>query len=350
MTQAISLKQMLEGGGHQICAVCVGRSKSRAIPQFFLDRMASPVVPYDSPNFKTDPARRGISIFGTALENFKGLPRFARSLRTLHRIVRSSNPDVLVNFFDPLAAIYGAICRSKPKMISIAHQYLLLHPGFVFPKLNLMGKLAMLVFIRLCTLGSDRTLALSFKQMRDAGRRNLLVVPPLLRHEIKEMAPVTEDFILAYVLNDGYAQDLAERQRRCPDVRIVGFWDRKGAPEVTELQENVIFRRLNDTAFLDAMNRCKGLMTTAGFESVCEAMYLGKPVYMMPANRQIEQHCNAVDASLSGAGIWGFDFDLEGFLEYLPRHQSNTKEFRSWVDRGEKIYPQLFAGLISESL
>jgi uncharacterized protein (TIGR00661 family) len=347
MTQAISLRQVLEGQGHHVCAVCVGRSRVRAVPQFFLDKMGSPVIFYESPNFKTDPGRRGISLVGTALENLKRLPLFAGSLKTLHRTVRSYKPDMLVNFFDPLAAIYGAIHPSKPKMVCIAHQYLLLHPGFVFPKLNTVARLAMLAFIKLCALGAYRLLALSFRKMPDLREARLVVVPPLLRREIKGMTPVAEDFILAYVLNDGYAHDLAAQQRQRPDVKMVGFWDRTGAADATELQKNLVFHRLNDVAFLDAMSRCRGLMTTAGFESVCEAMYLGKPVYMMPANRQIEQHCNAVDASLSGAGIWGFDFDLKRFLEYLPRHRSKSEEFRSWVDSGEKIYPELFADLIS---
>jgi uncharacterized protein (TIGR00661 family) len=340
MTQAISLKQLLKGKGHEVCAVCVGRSQSRALPQFFLDKMASPVIPYDSPNFKTDPQRRGISILGTALDNLKRLPLFVRSLRTLNQTVSVHRPDVIVNFFDPMAAIYGAIYSSRPRMVCIAHQYLLLHPGFVFPKMNTLAKVGMMGFIRLCAMGADRLLALSFRRMPHVPGQSLVVVPPLLRSEIKSMRSETGDFILAYVLNDGYAHDLAAQQQRHPEVRIVGFWDRKGAPEVTELQQNVVFRRLNDVAFLDAMGRCRGLMTTAGFESVCEAMYLGKPVYMMPAGRQMEQHCNAVDASMSGAGIWGFDFDLERFLDYIPRHRAKTEAFRAWVDSGETTFPQ----------
>ena len=55
---------------------------------------------------------------------------------------------------------------------------------------------------------------------------------------------------------------------------------------MTQVRENLVFHQLDDVAFLDAMSRCRGLMCTAGFESVCEAMYLGKPVYMMPAGRQ----------------------------------------------------------------
>lgn len=39
------------------------------------------------------------------------------------------------------------------------------------------------------------------------------------------------------------------------------------------------------------MQGCSGYVTTAGFESVCEAMYLGKPVMMIPTH--VEQEINA---------------------------------------------------------
>jgi uncharacterized protein (TIGR00661 family) len=345
MTQAISLSQMLVARGHEICAVCVGRSRLRTIPQFFVDRIGAPITTYGSPTFKTDPSRRGVSLLGTALDNFIRLPAFARGVRTLHQTVTRHKPDVVVNFFDPLAAIYGLLFRSRPTMMCIGHQYLLLHPDFVFPKISRFARLALVLYIRFCALGSERILALSFRKMPSIPNRKLSVVPPLLRKELRHMNPVTEDFILAYVLNDGYANDIASQQRRFPDVSVVGFWDRKGAAEETWLQENLLFRQLNDVAFLDAMNRCRGLMSTAGFESICEAMYLGKPVYMVPANRQVEQHCNALDGSTSGAGIWGPDFDLERFLDYVPHHRNNSAEFRSWADSGEPTYSHVFERL-----
>lgn len=45
----------------------------------------------------------------------------------------------------------------------------------------------------------------------------------------------------------------------------------------------------------------KAYATTGGFESVCEAMYMGKPVLMVPAH--VEQECNAFEAMNQGAGI-----------------------------------------------
>jgi uncharacterized protein (TIGR00661 family) len=350
MTQAIALKQILSARGHEICAAYVGKSQSRSIPRFFIDRIGSSVFFFDSPNFRTDSKRKGVSILGTALENVRRLPRFARSITTLHKAISDCKPDIIVNFFEPLAAIHGALRPSRPRMVCIGHQYLLLHPEFPFPQMSRIGRWAMLLFIRLCAMGADLRLALSFRKLRSLPQKRLMVVPPLLRKEIKEMTPVTEDFILAYVLNDGYANDLAAQQCRIPDVRIRGFWDRGDAEEVTHLQENLVFCKLNDVAFLDSMRCCRGFMSTAGFESVCEAMYLGKPVYMMPANRQIEQLCNAVDAALSGAGIWDFDFDLERFLDYLPRHEGKMAEFRNWVDSAEKVYINLFeSGFLNPS-
>jgi hypothetical protein len=45
-----------------------------------------------------------------------------------------------------------------------------------------------------------------------------------------------------------------------------------------------------------------------------------------------------VDAALSGPGIWGFEFDLERFLDYLPRHKGKMADLRHWVDTAEEVY------------
>ena len=70
---------------------------------------------------------------------------------------------------------------------------------------------------------------------------------------------------------------------------------------MTRIDETLSFHQIDDVKFLNAMAGCKAYASTAGFESICEAMYLGKPVLMVPAH--IEQDCNAYDAMKAGAGI-----------------------------------------------
>lgn len=67
------------------------------------------------------------------------------------------------------------------------------------------------------------------------------------------------------------------------------------------MDETLSFHQIDDVKFLNAMAGCRAYASTAGFESICEAMYLGKPVLMVPAH--IEQDCNAYDAMKAGAGI-----------------------------------------------
>ena len=73
------------------------------------------------------------------------------------------------------------------------------------------------------------------------------------------------------------------------------------------------------------MTGCLGYVSTAGFESICEAMYLGKPVMMVPVENQYEQACNALDAVKAGAGITNNKFIFDSFLDYLSTH-SNYQE------------------------
>ncbi len=86
------------------------------------------------------------------------------------------------------------------------------------------------------------------------------------------------------------------------------------------------------------MKDCSGYVSTAGFESICEAMYLGKPVMMVPTEGQFEQECNAIDAVKSNAGISSKNFDISILLDYLPKHKSVKIEFGSWIDQAEKIF------------
>ena len=53
------------------------------------------------------------------------------------------------------------------------------------------------------------------------------------------------------------------------------FWDRSDAEEVTRIDETLSFHQIDDVKFLNAMAGCKAYASTAGFESICEAMYLG---------------------------------------------------------------------------
>jgi UDP:flavonoid glycosyltransferase YjiC (YdhE family) len=85
------------------------------------------------------------------------------------------------------------------------------------------------------------------------------------------------------------------------------------------------------------MASCKGLVCTAGFESVCEAMYLDKPVMMVPVKGHYEQYCNALDSSRIGAGIYAEEFDLARISGCVDQYKKEKNvAYREWVDSFER--------------
>jgi hypothetical protein len=245
-------------------------------------------------------------------------------------VIEKNQPDVVLNFYEPLGGLYSLFFRPKAAFWTIGHQYLEAHPDFVFAPGRRLEKFLFRMHTRLTAIGAEERLALSF--LPKENQAGIRVVPPLLRNEVKELKVSGGDFYLAYMVNPGYAEEVFAFAKGHPEVQIRAYWDKKGAQEVEFPLPNLSFHKVNDKGFLEAMAACKGLLCTAGFESVCEAMYLGKPVLMVPVAGQYEQACNALDGEQSGAGKKAdfFDFSLLTTL-HLP-DPNHTLSYREWAE------------------
>ena len=175
-------------------------------------------------------------------------------------------------------------------------------------------------------------LALSFRPMPPSGR--VSVVPPLLRREVLEAHATEGDYVHGYMLNPAFETDVRNFNAVRPDVPMDFFWDKKDAPATVSPARNLRFHTIDDRRFIEAMAGCRAYATTAGFESVCEAMYLGKPVLMVPTH--VEQDCNAYDAMASGAGIISDRFDIGALLDHALIYRPNAA-FAGWVDSCEAL-------------
>lgn len=341
MTQALSFAELIQSQGHELAAVVVGKSERRVIPDFFLQKIGTEVFPISSPNFESDGAEKRILLGKTIRKNLGKLPKFWKSLEKINEILEEAQPDFVVNFYEALGGWYHLFFQSKATWWAIGHQYLEGHPEFHFAKGRTLEKFLFCTHTRITALGAGERLALSFLPKENYG--NLQVVPPLLRKEVKQLSCSEENFYLAYMVNSGYATEVVDYANKHPEISIKAFWDKKEAREIEFPLPNLSFHRVNDQTFLEAMAACKGLVCTAGFESVCEAMYLGKPVMMIPVAGQYEQACNALDAEASGAGMASDSFDFWK-LENLPQPNSQaTLEARAWNSSWPTILSELIA-------
>ena len=332
LTQAIAMEDMLTQNGHEVVGVLVGKSNYRELPAFFSKNIKAPIGRFYSPNFLPALEDKKVSIWKSVVYNFSKTAIYIRSILYIRKQIKAKKADVVINFYEMLLGLTYAFLPPKVPYVCIAHQYVFLHPDFKFPEGNKAEIEGLKFFTRITAINASKMLALSMRKMESHPKLKISVVPPLLRKDVLETVPEDGDYIHGYMLNETYAEQIIRSQKKSPDVSMHFFWDKKGAEETTVVNDKLSFHKLNDKLFLKYMAGCKAYATTAGFESVCEAMFLGKPVMMVPTH--IEQECNAYDAALSGAGIISKQFELNSLLDFIPQYQPNN-EFRDWVKEAE---------------
>jgi uncharacterized protein (TIGR00661 family) len=334
LTQTMAVKQTVEAHGHQVVGVMVGLSSKRSLPEYFESAMRVPLVVLPTVEFVYT-QNRSVNLPGTLSSALWHARRHSDSLRKINVMVREYKPDIIINFFEPLAALYAASRRRRPPVLVIAHQFMLEHPDYVRAPGLRVQQAGLKWFVQLVGLASTK-LALSLYEAPDLPKKSLFVCPPILRKQLFDLQPDPDGkFALIYLLNHGYADQIIRWHEAHPELELHCFYDRPGAPPEQRHDATLTFHRLDGNKFLKMMAACRCVVSTAGFESVGEAAYLGKPMFLVPVQNHIEQQLNALDAVRLGLGITDNSFQLDRLAE-LPARLPTTG-FRAWVQRAESI-------------
>lgn len=344
-TQALSLATILRKHGHEVVAVLIGKSDSRQIPPFFSDKIGAPLFVFDSPNFTSFYKQKRPNILVSMADNFSRPFVFKDSLKFIKQKIEELKPDKVINFYEMITGMAYGIYRFDKKMgidmIVIAHQYILLNPHYKTTAEQDVKYYFLRMLSRITSTRASKILALSFRDIPGSKKKRIVTVPPLLREEVFALTPAQGNYIHGYMLNAGYFDEVSEWHKKHPEIPLRFFWDKKGAEEVTQIDDNFILHKLNDEAFLRSMAGSKGYATTSGFESLCEALYYKKPALMVPVH--VEQEFNAYDASLSGVGISAKKFKLGKLIEFLPQYAPDEK-FKEWVHQAEERFIKEICG------
>ncbi len=138
---------------------------------------------------------------------------------------------------------------------------------------------------------ADDTIGFHFR------RYDRFIKPPIIRSEIRNLNPTEGNHITVY-LPAYHHTELAKIFKPFSGINWHIF-----SPSCSRIQKagHISFNPISNVEFLRSFEGCKGVVTSAGFETCAEAMYMKKKLLAVPINNQYEQLCNA--AALEEIGV-----------------------------------------------
>ena len=142
--------------------------------------------------------------------------------------MRENQPDVIINFFEPLTGFYAltaATARRSSRSRTNSCSSIPLTSALPGKRLQQFG---MKWYVRLVGAASTRV-ALSLYEAPDLPEKNLVVGPPILRRQLFELQPNPDGhFVLVYLLNHGYAEQIIDWHKKNPAHRPALFLRQAG--------------------------------------------------------------------------------------------------------------------------
>lgn len=193
--------------------------------------------------------------------------------------------DVVLNDFECITAM--ACARKKVRSIGLGHQAAFQSDRTPRPKRReLMGEQLLRYYGK-----ASQYLGFHFDRYDD------FIHPPVIKPAVLAAQPKNKGHVTVYL--PAYA-DLAlyDQLRRIPRLRFEVFSRTTKTPYQAG---NIHFFPVQYQAFTESMVSSCGVITSAGFETPAETIFLGKPLMVIPIKGQYEQACNA--AAMAHFGV-----------------------------------------------
>jgi uncharacterized protein (TIGR00661 family) len=269
--------------------------------------------------------------FRTLLQNVKGAftGGWPQNIRAYFDIADSFQPDVVVSDFESWSYLYsvnhGLPCVSVDNMQIInrcTHDPAILEgheASFQLAKGLVKAKLP----------GAYHYLITTFFYPPIRKERTSLH-PPILRPEIlaaKTEAQDSGDHLLVYQTYTTN-RELPELLKRTGiPCRVYGL--RRDLKE--EVRDgNLVYKPFSEAGFIEDLRTARGVVASAGFTLMGEAVYLHKPMLAEPVAKQFEQILNARYLEKEGYGLCAEEISGEAlgrFLERIPEFQRNLARY-----------------------
>jgi uncharacterized protein (TIGR00661 family) len=281
------------------------------------------VIPIPGMMFHYDKARR-LDLWRTAGGGARYLCGFGHLRAELEMLLDRERPDLVVADFEP--ALPRSARRRGIPFVSLTHQHFLLAYDLSSLPWSLRAHAVYMSWVVGAYYSGQRHNIVSsfyFPPLRRHSRE-VTQVGVMLRPEVRAAVPSAGGHVVAYLRRFAGPNVLEALAGVGRPVRVYGLGERPSAGRVT-------FHAINEKRFVADLASCFALVATAGNQLVGEALYLGKPCFVMPEARNYEQFMNAHFLAQTGGGAW---MGMERVTPAALREFAHRRdEFAARIDR-----------------
>jgi uncharacterized protein (TIGR00661 family) len=177
---------------------------------------------------------------------------------------------------------------------------------------------------------AQRYLILTFFHPEVRAKRTALV-PPILRDEIVAARPEAGEHLLAY----GRMAQASVDALAATGVPTLVYGARDGLREDVR-EGSLTYRPFSNDGFVEDLRTCRGVVASAGFSLMCEAVYLRKPMLAVPLAGQFEQVMNARYLERLGYGLAAEQVDAQALERFFAREDEHVEALSAYAQDGNR--------------
>ena len=215
--------------------------------------------------------------------------------------------DLIISDFEPIT-LWGAMLAGV-KRVGIGNMYSVTSHKFPEQSNSLTTK-----FFTTVMCPARNKIAMHFQKFDD------FVYYPVIRNEIRNAIPGDRNFNLVY-LNSFTDEELMAcfSQSMFENEKFI-IYSKTALAGCTV--GNCEIKPLNNLSFTQDIINCSSVITAGGFQTISEALYLGKKLFVIPIKKQSEQITNA--KILAGMGV-------------KTSTELDAAEISTWLDNPNKV-------------
>jgi uncharacterized protein (TIGR00661 family) len=274
-----------------------------------------------------------VDAFKTAARNLKGaITGWPENIKAYVEITERFEPEVVISDFESWSYLFaqrhGLPCISVDNMQIINRCEL---PPEITAGVTRDFELTKAI-VKAKVAGADHYHITTFFYPPVRKERTTLH-PPILRPEILAAKPAPGDHLLVYqtsTSNTALPEILRRTGREC---RIYGL--RRDLKEDL-VDGNLRYRPFSEAQFIDDLRTARGVIASAGFTLMGEAVYLHRPMLAVPLGGQFEQVLNARYLEREGYGLCADELSDERLGAFLERIPDCERKLASYTQDGNR--------------